>query len=439
MFIPQSILRSSSLIVLIGALLLSACSKSVEPPSVGSTGSSFALLQTKVFDVSCTQCHNDISKNIYGNLSLSDTAAYKMLIGAPPTNAEATKLGMQRVTVGHPEKSFILFKLSGELDSLMGDAMPQHGQSLSPNKIEFIRQWIAAGAPKDGMVADTALLNDASSAQAALVPLTPPPAGQGFQLHLAPFPISPASEREIFSYKDANLSQVQWVKSFDIRMRQGSHHFILWTLDGAQEGVNDGDVRDRSDNEMNRQTRSYVFGAQTQDAHYTFPDGVGLPLSPGKGFDLNSHYVNTTNEPYYGEAYINVVTVPETAVQHIATPFLQGDFYSGFVIPAHGSNTRKFYWPAFTDTTHLFLLSTHTHARMTNFNVYVARKGVTTKELIYHNADWHEPATLQLDLLLMPGDRLYSETSYTNDTDHDIHFGYTSQDEMNVVLGYFWQ
>ena len=424
------------LLILGSAVLLSACSKPVEPPA---TGGSFALLQSKVFDVSCTQCHNDANKNIYGNLSLSDASAYAMLVGAATANTEATKLGMLRVTANHPETSFLMFKLSGELDSLMGDAMPQHGQAISSNKIEFIRQWIAAGAPKDGTVADASLLDDASTTQAALIPLDPPPSGQGFQLHLAPFSIPAASEREIFSYKDANLTQVQWAKFFDIRMRQGSHHFILWTLDGPQEGVTNGEVRDRSDNEMNRPTRSYIFGAQTPDAHYTFPEGVALPLTPGKGFDLNSHYVNTTNGTYFGEAYINVGTVSADSVKHIATPFLQGDFNSGFVIPAHGSNVRKYYWPAFTDTTHLFLLSSHAHARMTSFDIYAVRNGSTTKEPIYHNADWHEPVTAQLDLLLMPGDRIYSETAYTNNTDSDIHFGYTSQDEMNVVLGYYWQ
>jgi hypothetical protein len=36
--------------------------------------------------------------------------------------------------------------------------MPTGGLTLTPAQIEFVRQWIAAGAPLEGHVADKALI-----------------------------------------------------------------------------------------------------------------------------------------------------------------------------------------------------------------------------------------------------------------------------------------
>jgi hypothetical protein len=425
--------RTSIVLVLFSGFVLYSCSKTTEPQ----TQSSYQLLQQKVFDVSCTQCHNDTRKSISGNLSLTGDGAYTALVGATPANEHAAMLGLLRVKAGDADHSFLMKKITGDLDSLMGDPMPQSAPKLSVNKIEFIRQWIAAGAPKEGVVADASLLNDESAGQKALVQPAAPSADKGFQLHLLPFSVPPGSEREIFVYKEPVTTSGSYIKSLDIHMREGSHHFVLWNLNGGTEGVADDQVRDRTDGEMNRLTRSFIFGAQTPDAQYTFPDGVALPIDPSKGFDLNSHYVNTTDQTYFGEAYINVWTVSPAEVKHIAHPFIQADFDPSFVIPKHGTAVRRMPWNTVTDTSHLFLLTSHAHARMQTFDVYVRRQnGQMTK--IYTSDDWHEPVTTQLDLVLYPGDYLYSETTYKNDTDHDIRFGYTSQDEMNVILGYYW-
>jgi hypothetical protein len=423
------------LTAIVSAAVLSSCSKTTAPEA---SKSSFALLQQKVFDVSCTQCHNDAQQNIYGNLSLASNSSYASLIGVSPSNARALTLGLFRVKAGSPDSSFLLDKVTGALDSLMGVRMPQEEQPLSQNKIEFIREWIAAGAPEEGTVADASLLNDSGTTQAALIPLPPPPLDSGFQLHLPPFSIPPGNEREVFTYVDPRLPTTEWVKSLDFRMREGSHHFILWTLDGQSEGVTDGETRDRTDLEMDRPTRRFVYGAQTPEVHYAFPDGVALPIDPSHGFDLNSHYVNTTSETFFGEAYINVWTVPQSQVQHVAQSFLDGDFDPSFVIPSHKTVVRTMNWGGFSQPTHLFLLSSHAHARMLSFKIFLRRANGNVTQ-IYESDDWHKPIVSSMDLLLEAGDVVFSETTYKNDTDHDIHFGYTSEDEMNVVYGYYWQ
>ena len=84
------------------------------------------------------------------------------------------------------------------------------------------------------------------------------------------------------------------------------------------------------------------------------------------------------------------------------------------------------------------MLTSHAHKRMQTFTIWVKRAS-GLKEKLYETNDWHEPAVLNVDNVLQPGDGLYSETKYKNDSDKNITFGYTSEDEMNVILGYYWE
>src|SRR5687768_9156571 len=80
-------------------------------------------------------------------------------------------------------------------------------------------------------------------------PLDAPPAGEGFQIYLPPFKIAPADEREIFQYKSSGQTERVYIDSLHIRMREGSHHIILYTLNGDVEGLADGEIREHSESE----------------------------------------------------------------------------------------------------------------------------------------------------------------------------------------------
>jgi hypothetical protein len=334
-----------------------------------------------------------------------------------------------------PDSSMLYAKIAGHLpdngDSL-GERMPRGGHRLSSGKIEFVKEWILHGAPRYGKVADPALLNDKSdTAQLILNPLPKP--GQGFQLHMPAYEIQPGTEREIFLYQHNPNTTTQYMHSAEVAMREGSHHFILWGVDGSQFDLPENVFRDRTDAEMSR-VRDILGGSQTLYSTLTLPPGVAVAIEPNKGFDFNSHYVNPTDEPIHGEAYVNIYTMPADSVEHIAQPFLWAD--PNFMIPPHSTYTRAHYWDPFTDTTHLLVLASHAHKRMISFKVY--RNG-PTGELLYTNTDWHEPPVAQMDLVLKPNERLYSETTWMNESDHSIKFGLTSEDEMNILVGYYWQ
>ncbi len=77
-----------------------------------------------------------------------------------PDNPAAASAGWLRVTVvdpnsGDPNTSFLLHKLTGNLDLGFGARMPFGMPKLSGNLIDIIQLWIEAGAPETGWVPGT--------------------------------------------------------------------------------------------------------------------------------------------------------------------------------------------------------------------------------------------------------------------------------------------
>ncbi len=268
-----------------------------------------------------------------------------------------------------------------------------------------------------------------------VTPLAKPEGGKGFQIYMPPFDIQPDEEKEIFIYKNSPVQSTQYVNKVEFSMREGSHHFVLYTLNGATEQVIDGQVRTDIESEMQRPSREFVFGAQTSHAVYNFPPGVAMQMNAGDGLDLNAHYVNPTTELYQGEAYINLHTIPQSEVQHVAQPMLRAD--QGFSIPPQSTYTRTKNWGSFGKRTHLSLLTSHAHKRMLSFKIFKISGGDTTQ--IYQTLNWHEPDVIAQDMVFEANDHIYSETTWLNTTDQTIRFGFSSEDEMNVIYGYYWQ
>jgi hypothetical protein len=83
-------------------------------------------------------------------MSLTDPASsYAALVGADPANSTARRSGQKLVVAGNPARSFLLNKLTGQMEFGEGDLMPQNASPLTAEEIALVRQWIAAGAPAE--------------------------------------------------------------------------------------------------------------------------------------------------------------------------------------------------------------------------------------------------------------------------------------------------
>ena len=71
---------------------------------------------------------------------------------------------------------------------------------LSDATIAAFREWILAGAPRDGTIQGVPDIVDEPPPPIDRMPRPPPP-DHGVQLHLEPFAIGPGREREIFFHQ----------------------------------------------------------------------------------------------------------------------------------------------------------------------------------------------------------------------------------------------
>lgn len=146
------------------ALSCFACKKDDPEPADPVAEGSFGLLQQKILTPSCalSGCHAGVSDNTYAQhqLVLKGAGVYEALINGAVKNTQAVAAGLKQVAPKDLDKSFFYQKLAFTQSKYkFGNAMPLGADPLGAKQLEFIRQWINAGAPKTGDVADRNLLN----------------------------------------------------------------------------------------------------------------------------------------------------------------------------------------------------------------------------------------------------------------------------------------
>ncbi len=435
-------MRKSLVFLSLFLMILLGCRKEspVSPPDIASQPT-FSVLQSVILNQQCSSsgCHNSTSRS--GGLDLSQNVSFENLIAVSPTNSFARNDGLLRIKPGRPDSSFLFLKIDDKLKGGYGERMPLGSSKLmSSNYREFVRQWITAGAPKDGIVADVRLLKDPIVQNDTFVPPLPP--NTGIQLQLRPYIIDPAKEREIFVYQRLTTQETLYVSKVEIKMRESSHHFILYKYLGTD--LAEGVVRDLHESvsqEIFRVGREYMMGTQTPLLSYELPSQVVMPIYPAQGFDLNSHYVNKGTGLLTGEVYVNLHTVPKNDSMRIAKPIF--DNYVGFRIDPNQKTTVT-RTTTFSKAVKIFMLSSHTHKRGESFKIFLVG-GSYSGTLVYENSSWDHPPNVRFPntafprlIEIAPGSGYRIEATYNNETDRTIRFGLTSEDEMCIVLGYYY-
>lgn len=418
--------------------------------------STWQTIQSHILDGNCASCHsagNSFARQ--SGLELTSDVAYQQLVDVLPTNPAARADGLQRISsTGGPIglfQSYFWEKINAaDQDHFYNDhpnygsLMPLGDQSLTNGQLDFIRNWILQGAPETGTVVDVSLLEDNTRFEPPEFRVLDPPES-GIQLHLERFDVwsSETHDREFLYYQPYPTTEDQFISRFEISYRPGSHHFILYHYDENDREPTPGVFRDVREQNGRVNIRNafdvgrlfpfqYYVGSQQPYTNYSFPAGVALKLPRGKGFDLNSHSVNRSGETRDGEVYVNLHTVEEDDIIHVAQygSFNNTDIY----LPPHQQTTisRVF---EFEETSHVLQMWAHAHEHMTEFIVEHVG-GEKDGELIYWSNDWEHPPGLEFNepLTFEVGDRVRLKTTYVNDTDDEIEFGLLSSDEMQILF-----
>jgi hypothetical protein len=438
-------------VVLAVAVSAVACSRDSSLSGPAAPKTSFSRIQAEIITPGCVSCHT--TKSAYGaesGLLLEPDVAYENLVGISPKNTAAASAGMRRVAAGDPQKSFLVTKLHWELfdggSGNFGSPMPLGATSLSVGQLEFVRRWIAAGALRTGDDIDTTLLADHTlPVLQPFTPLTPP--AFGIQLTTGAFTVASNFEREFFLYRALGNATDIYVNRIETKMRTGSHHFLLYTFSPstpapvipAPDVVRDIRNANGSMNLVNMIAMGYhVFlgGSMTPYSNYVFPDGVALRIPVNSSLDLNSHYVNTTVGEVPGEAFANLYLVNPSQVVHAAKT-LNLNNTSITLPPSQRTTISKTF--LFDAPTTIVTLTSHMHARGERFVIRIVG-GARDGEIVYDNANWAHPdiVTYTPPIILQTGQGLRSETTFNNTTTRTILFGLTSEDEMDIIFGYYY-
>jgi hypothetical protein len=448
--------------ILLLAALPFACSKMANDPGVvpvpqTAIASSFDLLQDKLLTPTCASSGCHLSNKDAGfaqhGLVLAKGSSYANLVGVASVNAVALKNSVLRVRKYASGESLLYHKLNWDLThhglANYGAPMPLGGKPISKGALAFVQKWIDAGAPNVGVVADASLLDDTTPSfvpDANFTPLAAPSeeGKSGVQLKVDRFVVPPNFERELFVRRPLNNAEPIYISRIKLKSRVNSHHMVLYDFRSKTSLPVVDEIRDlrNLDNSLNiltfLQMSNHIFlgGGTDPNSDYTFPAGMAIQLPANASIDLNPHYFNKTSESLYGENYVNLYTVPADQVKKVVQMI---DFsVNSFTLPANQKTTitRDF---KFDKPVSIVSLTSHFHARGKLFQIKI-KGGARDGELIYENTDWEHPKVINYDtpILLQAGEGLTSVATYLNDTSKPIGFGLTSEDEMNIIFGYYY-
>jgi hypothetical protein len=439
--------------LLLSVGLFYACQKQNTSSQI-SDKTSFEIIQDNILTPSCalSGCHlsnADASFSQHG-LVLSKGNSFANLVGKMPKNAGANADKLLLVFPGDATNSFLYYKIT--CDSLhnhgnallYGAHMPMGGGYISRGQVEFIRRWINAGASLTDRSVDQSILKDSSACQTAFTPLAAPAASLGFQLKTELFSVQPNFEREIFERRITPNTDTVYINKIELRGRPNSHHFVIYSFRNALNLPTPNVIRDlrNPDGSINLQTfsdmQNQVFFAGGTDVNSTIElaPGTALKLNPNSGLDLNAHYFNTSKLVLAGENYANFYTIPASQVKNVVKILDWSNLDVSIPAGQRKTFTKSF---TFNAITRLSMLTSHYHKLGETFVIKI-NGGARNGEVIYSSSDWQHPVvkTYTTPIVFQPGEGLTSEVTYNNITSKTVVFGLTSEDEMNIIFGYFY-
>ncbi|MEL6629393.1 MAG: hypothetical protein AAFQ83_08845 [Bacteroidota bacterium] len=271
--------------------------------------------------------------------------------------------------------------------------------------------------------------------------LEAPAEGAGYQVHIPPFPIPANYERELFIRLPIGNTEDIYVNKFDVLCRPGTHHLIAYGFEDENDPENPemGVMRDqnlpdgRANFNLTMGDGAMYCGVQEPRFVQEFPEGIALRIPANSTLDLNSHYFNIGDEMIFGEVYLNMETIPQSEV----TELLEIDAINNedeLVLPPREATTIR-YTEMFDRPTRIRQMFSHMHKRGYLFQVFKIG-GDNHGEKLYEAIDYQHPPYKFFEpaLEFKAGEGIMTKVYYNNETDREITFGVTSEDEMGILF-----
>jgi hypothetical protein len=287
--------------------------------------------------------------------------------------------------------------------------------------------------------------------------ILPPPAAEGFQVHVGPldyddpaeialYALEPGQETERDFPAVAGNTEDVFFYFRQYRMRPGSHHLIVSDVSNGPGGnFGDGRRLGGSQNPVKDNPLDGVIPPENE--------GIGIPLGAQAPLEVNLHYINAKDERIIQEAWVNFWYVdPARVTQPALEMFAVGG--TGMAIAPQTTQTLTYSCPVDVEGRVLTTYG-HRHAHADRFSVWRVRS--TERLLVYESYSWEEPLVLEYNSLtqnppsdaatrtdggysgildLLPGDALEWECEINNTSDVTLRFAnLVYEGEMCILVG----
>jgi hypothetical protein len=237
--------------------------------------------------------------------------------------------------------------------------------------------------------------------------ILPPPEELGTQIHIGPgtgaageFELAPGSEISNHYLINASNAEPRFYYRTNWRMRPGGHHMLIAMLaadqpDGFRAFGDMGSEFGSANKSFGGAQRPSVDRPQGTIEIPPENAGLGQQLLARQQFSFNLHHINTGDEAFLREVWINVWYTDENAV---TSPI---DTFAGMGSPADmaiaaGQHVQREYACAVRSSARIISLYGHYHAHGQRFGVWIERAS-GERVSVYESFDWADIPVFQFD------------------------------------------
>jgi len=218
------------------------------------------------------------------------------------------------------------------------------------------------------------------------------------------------------------------IDRFESHMPEGSHHMIVFFMDGADAGVTNGPLEDCSGSEFHPN----VFGAQTPDSVIDLPSGIGVTIPATTSLRYQLHFINTsTADEVAGVTTTFHIAKSGSITSHAGQLLFSNEDIS---IPPNGTAQVTKTCSAPTPIS-LLGVSAHVHRHAVDF------VATTDGTQLYETKSWTDATPVRFNPpFALPANQGVTFTcSYVNDTAVAVTFGQSAlTDEMCILGGIYY-
>jgi hypothetical protein len=215
----------------------------------------------------------------------------------------------------------------------------------------------------------------------------------------------------------------------------GAHHAVLYTV--MHERPVDTHIC-TDDDMVNISFSGAAGGGDAGGQQQLLPEGIAYRMDAGNQLMIQSHWINTTNDPIDGQSAFNLKYQPPAADTVLAQLFTW--LTTDITVPDGQTGSARVDC-VIQDDMQFYQLAGHAHEHATNVKLTHTPAGGSAN--VFYDQEWAEYMTFDPPLQkysraeavqIHAGDTLSVDCDYANDTGADLHF----PTEMCVGVGFFF-